>query len=264
MSGLPRRFFSGTTLQQALLRAAQHHGCEPERLAWREVDRSGGSLKGRQAVVIEVDPDAPLRQAAGAAAPPPPLAAPAPSESEAAVEAPCASSSGKPAPEERAEPAAPSAEHVLAVRQAAEMLFAFARLRLESSVALEGDGVRVELTGPDRERATAEHGRALYAIQHLLPRLLWGLTGQALPVRVDCGNFHASQEEELRELALAAAAKVRERGRPWHLEPMAPHERRIVHLALADDPEVTTESVGEGYLKRVRIKPAQGEPAASP
>ncbi|MGH9464462.1 MAG: R3H domain-containing nucleic acid-binding protein, partial [Thermoanaerobaculia bacterium] len=66
--------------------------------------------------------------------------------------------------------------------------------------------------------------------------------------------------EELRELAQRAAAKVRERGRPWHLEPMAPHERRIVHLALADDPEIETESVGEGYLKRVRIKPAQDQP----
>ncbi len=279
MSGLPRRFFSGSTLQQALMQAARHHGCEPERLAWREVERRHGSLKGLRGVVVEVDPEAPLRAAPEVAAspPPPPPPAPAPvapvlSSAPPSPPPPLAEPPREPvvapaAPEPVARPetpppgTAPTDEQVLAARQAAEMLFAFSRLRLESAVTVEGEGLLLELSGPDRERATAEHGRALYAIQHLLPRLLWGLTGAALPVRVDCANFHASQEEELRELAQRAAAKVRERGRPWHLEPMAPHERRIVHLALAEDPDIETESVGEGYLKRVRIKPAQGQPA---
>ncbi len=291
MSGLPRRFFSGSSLQQALMQAARHHGCEPERLAWRELDRRHGFLKGQRAVVIEVDPEAPLRlgENAGSGSPPspipvaPPVPAPAPPRAEVvaaparaiettrepevvAAPARTVETTKEPEPpppldDQHLERAIPSPEQALAARQAAEMLFAFARLRLESTVAVEADGLLLELSGPDRERATAEHGRALYAIQHLLPRLLWGLTGEALPVRVDCANFHANQEEELRELAQGAAAKVRERGRPWHLEPMAPHERRIVHLALADDPEVETESVGEGYLKRVRVKLARPVPA---
>ncbi len=261
MSALPRRFFSGASLQQALLQAARHHGCEPERLAWREVDRRRGFLKGQRGVVIEVDPGAPLQLEESAAAPPAPVVPAAPPAALPPEREVVGESAEEEQPLERRSDVLP-AERVAAARQAAEKLFSFSRLRLESTVTVEGDGLLVELSGPDRERATAEHGRALFAIQHLLPRLLWGLTGEALPVRVDCANFHATQEEELRELAQRAAAKVRERGRPWHLEPMAPHERRIVHLALADDPEIETESVGEGYLKRVRIKLTQGQPAS--
>ena len=82
------------------------------------------------------------------------------------------------------------------------------------------------------------------------------LSGETVPVRVDCDNFHEIREERLRSLAQRVAEEVRRKGRPRVLEPMNPADRRIIHVTLADDPGVVTESEGDGYFKRVTIRPA--------
>jgi spoIIIJ-associated protein len=98
-------------------------------------------------------------------------------------------------------------------------------------------------------------GRPLLAIQHLAPRLVRGLTGESVFCRVDCDSFHMIREERLRDLAQRVASEVTDRGRSRMLESMAPDERRIVHMTLADDPNVTTESQGDGFLKRIKVLP---------
>jgi len=99
-------------------------------------------------------------------------------------------------------------------------------------------------------------GELLMSIEHLLPRVIRTLCGETVPCRVDCDNFHEIREEQLRTLAQRVAAEVRRRGRPRTLEPMNPADRRVIHMTLADDPGVMTESEGEGYFKRVSIRPA--------
>jgi spoIIIJ-associated protein len=59
----------------------------------------------------------------------------------------------------------------------------------------------------------------------------------------------------LQALALRMAEQVKERKKPFALEPMPAYERRIIHLALADDPDVTTESTGVGEVRKVVITP---------
>jgi spoIIIJ-associated protein len=141
-----------------------------------------------------------------------------------------------------------------AVEQAVDELVYLAGLRVQVASATEvDDGLAVELEGPDSRRVVAHGGRALLAIQHLLPRLLFNKLGRATHCRLDCDGFHAARGERLERLARKAAERVRAGGRSWLLEPMAPDERRLVHLALAEEPDVETESVGEGYLKRVRV-----------
>ena len=83
-----------------------------------------------------------------------------------------------------------------------------------------------------------------------------GLAGQGLPCSIDCEGFKETRVRELRELALQAADDVRNDGDDVLLRPMNPADRRVVHLALADDPDVETESTGEGFMKRLRIVPA--------
>src|SRR6476620_6517764 len=88
MNEAKRRFFSGDTLRQALVQAANYHGVDPDAIAYRSIEKRHGFLKTRRRVVIEVDPDAPRRPAGSppprpeaptpAAAPPPVAAAPAP------------------------------------------------------------------------------------------------------------------------------------------------------------------------------------------
>ncbi|HEX5759553.1 MAG TPA: R3H domain-containing nucleic acid-binding protein, partial [Thermoanaerobaculia bacterium] len=135
-------------------------------------------------------------------------------------------------------------------------LLAVAGLELSSHIH-QGEGrLEIELVGDDSELCGGEEGELLRAIEHLLPRVVRTLAGEAIPCRVDCDNFHEIREERLRSLAQREADEVRRRGRPRTLEPMNPADRRIVHVTLADDPAVETESEGDGYFKRVTIRPA--------
>ena len=128
---------------------------------------------------------------------------------------------------------------------------------LESSVAQgEDDRLEVELSGADADLVVEEDGEVLLAIQHLLPRVMQSRIGRVVPCRLDCQGFHAVREEKLRDLALRAASEVAGQGRPRTLQPMHPADRRVVHLALAEDPGVVTESVGSGYFKRVKVRSA--------
>ncbi len=152
----------------------------------------------------------------------------------------------------------PSREKVAeAVARAIDDLACLASLRVQvAKVERTEDGLEVELEGPDGDRLAARGGRALLAMQHLLPRLLFHDLGGAFHCRLDCEGFQQAREEHFEDLARRAADKVRDGGRPWMLDPMAPDERRLVHLALAGDDSVETNSVGEGFLKRVRVSPA--------
>lgn len=144
-----------------------------------------------------------------------------------------------------------------AASAALERLLALAGLEMEFAV-LQGEEERleVELWGADEDRVTGRYGRLLHAFEHLLPRLVRAETGEGVPCRVDCGSFREIREEQLRDLAQRTASEVTRRGRPQTLAPMRPDERRIVHLTLADDPSVVTESQGQGLLKRVQVRPA--------
>lgn len=143
-----------------------------------------------------------------------------------------------------------------AVTEAVDEMACLAGLRVQvASIDRFEDGLAVEIDGPDGRRTVARGGRALLAMQHLLPRLLFGKLGRSVYCRLDCDDFHAKRTEGLEHQAQEAAERVREGGRAWLLEPMAPDERRLVHMALAEVPDIETESVGEGFLKRVRVSP---------
>ena len=72
--------------------------------------------------------------------------------------------------------------------------------------------------------------------------------------RLDAEGFRAHQKETLEELALRSANEAKRTRSPQLLPPLSPGERRLVHLALAKDPEVETESEGNGFLKRVAVR----------
>ncbi|MGB6847713.1 MAG: R3H domain-containing nucleic acid-binding protein [Thermoanaerobaculia bacterium] len=287
MSSKERRFFSADTLEAALLRAASHHQLGAEELAYEVVEKRHGFLRARRGVVIEVDPESPRRRAAqdapaevteqqeehqevdvveGA-----PIAIEAEQreehpeelqeqeEQEVDEEPGLVSLPEYPRPAiERYPPA--TGEMAEAAAEALELLLAVAGLELESALLQGEDHLAVELWGRDQEALLEDRGKLLLAIQHLLPRAIRGVAGRSVACRVDSDNFHEIRQERLRDLAQQAAAEVRRRGEPRTLEPMAPDERRIVHLTLADDPAVMTESQGNGFYKRVSIRPSRQRP----
>jgi spoIIIJ-associated protein len=112
-----------------------------------------------------------------------------------------------------------------------------------------------ELIGDDVEPLLANRGEGLNGLEVLTGRIAAKKLGRPVHPRVDAEGFRAQQKESLEELALRSAEEVKRTRRPQLLPPLPPAERRLVHLALAQDPEIETLSEGEGFLKRVSVRP---------
>jgi len=96
-------------------------------------------------------------------------------------------------------------------------------------------------------------GETLAALQLLVSLVVSHRTKHRMRIIVDAENYRQRREENLRSLALRVAQQVRNYRRSIALEAMPPHERRIVHLALSDSKDISTESIGEGEERRVVI-----------
>lgn len=96
-------------------------------------------------------------------------------------------------------------------------------------------------------------GETLAALQLLVSLIVGHRTKHRMRIVVDAENYRLRREENLRSLALRVAQQVRNYRRSIALEAMPPHERRIVHLALSDSTDISTESIGEGDARRVVI-----------
>ena len=96
-------------------------------------------------------------------------------------------------------------------------------------------------------------GETLAALQLLVSLIVGHRTKHRMRIIVDAENYRERREENLRSLALRVAQQVRNYRRSIALEAMPPHERRIVHIALSDSKDISTESIGEGEERRVVI-----------
>ena len=125
-------------------------------------------------------------------------------------------------------------------------------------VAVDGrdpETLRVDLEGDDQEELVRNRAEVLEVFQYLTNRIYGRRLGERRLV-VDCGGFRARKEAELREIAARVSERVRATGLEEEVGRLNPYERRIVHLAVADQDGVTTESSGEGVMKRVYILPS--------
>jgi spoIIIJ-associated protein len=142
------------------------------------------------------------------------------------------------------------------VARLVEPLCAAAPLKLEH----EPGRVKVFVdAGADAELLIGKDGSTLAALQYLANRMVARLTGAAVRIHLDAGEFREQQDEQLRQMALDMAAKAKEEGRTQSTRPLSSYHRRIIHLALQEDPAVSTRSKGDGPLKRVLISPKRGE-----
>ncbi len=96
-------------------------------------------------------------------------------------------------------------------------------------------------------------GETLAALQLLVSLIVGHRTKHRMRITIDAENYRERREENLRSLALRVAQQVRNYRRSIALEAMPPHERRIVHIALAESKDISTESIGEGDERRVVI-----------
>jgi len=127
--------------------------------------------------------------------------------------------------------------------------------RAEPAPGEEESPLVLEVQGQDTNVLIGRRGETLAALQHIT-RLIVGreMAGRVRLV-VDVEGFKARREKSLRRLAQRVAEQAIRTDRTVTLEPMPPHERRIIHVALRDHPRVTTQSIGEGDRRKVTIIP---------
>ncbi len=108
-------------------------------------------------------------------------------------------------------------------------------------------------SGDDLSLLIGRRGETLAALQLLIALIVAKQTGQRERIVVDTEGYRVRREDNLRSLAQRVAAQVRRSQAPVALEAMPPNERRIIHMELADEADLSTESSGEGDQRRVVI-----------
>jgi spoIIIJ-associated protein len=126
-------------------------------------------------------------------------------------------------------------------------------MSLTTSVEETADGTRINLEGEDGGVLVRRSGEGLQALQHLVATAFRRQLGDDNRVVVDCNGFRKDKDLELKQMARYMAEKARSSGMPQEMGPLNPYERRIVHLAIAEDPGVTSESIGDAFMKTVII-----------
>jgi spoIIIJ-associated protein len=132
-------------------------------------------------------------------------------------------------------------------------VFTKSGLSLDVAIDEQPDRCLLNLDGRDAEVLQAEGGELLEALQHLLNQIF----GRGLPhgqrLVCDVHGFRATREAELRAMAMHAAARVRSTGTAFTFGAMNSNERRIIHVALAESPDLQTESIGEGSERKLKV-----------
>jgi len=113
----------------------------------------------------------------------------------------------------------------------------------------------LDVEGDDLGLLIGRRGTTLSALQYFINVLVTRKLGSRVLVTVDVEHYHRRREDTLQGLARRMADRVRQSRRPVTLEPMPAAERRIIHIALADDPSVATASTGFGDDRKVVIRP---------
>jgi spoIIIJ-associated protein len=125
----------------------------------------------------------------------------------------------------------------------------------EAADDTEDQPLMLNVEGDDLGMLIGHKGETLAALQYITRVIAAKRLGKAVNIVVDVENYKERREEQLRRLAKRLADQAVQQGRTMSLEPMPANERRVIHLALRDRNDVTTESVGEGRSRKVTIVP---------
>ena len=162
----------------------------------------------------------------------------------------------------------PPGEQVVACAQESLETILY-QMGLEASVSCQYDNpvvddeekseahIVLDINGEDLGILIGRRGQTLACLQYVTRLMVTHQTGLAAPLVLDVNGYKKRRYESLRALAQHVAEQVEVSGRSCALEPMPAYERRIIHLALAEHPYVTTESMGFGEARKVVVLPKQ-------
>ena len=132
-------------------------------------------------------------------------------------------------------------------------------LKLHADAEDAADGCLLKIDGADSSFLMSEGGELLDSLQHLVYQAVARKLPRGERITCDAENFRSTRDAELRAMARHAAERVRKTGEVFTFGPMIASERRVIHLSLADEKDLQTESVGEGPTRRLRVSLKSGE-----
>ena len=115
--------------------------------------------------------------------------------------------------------------------------------------------IAFDIEGDDLGILIGRRGQTLSCLQYIVRLIVGHQTEAWVPIIIDVEGYKQRRYEALQALAWRIAEQVKAEQAPFTLEPMSAYERRIIHLALAEHPDVTTQSIGEGEARKVVIVP---------
>lgn len=128
-------------------------------------------------------------------------------------------------------------------------------LELATETEETADHIRINLTGESAEVLIRRKGEALDALQVIVNTAFRRDARGDRHYVIDALGYRRDKDIELRQMAKHLIEKVKTTGRPQEIGPLNPYARRIVHLAVTDDPAVSSESIGDAFLKTIVISP---------
>ena len=129
-------------------------------------------------------------------------------------------------------------------------------LQATVEVASDGETSRLNVRGDDLGTLIGRRGEKLASLQHIVNLIVGRREGQHHRIAIDVENYRGRREQQLRDVADRAAKRVLQTGKIIQLEAMPAVERRIVHLALMENPKIRTQSVGVEPNRRIVVLPA--------
>jgi spoIIIJ-associated protein len=132
-------------------------------------------------------------------------------------------------------------------------------VRVEVEGFLKEEDLYLEIKGDQEGILIGRHGRTLDSLQFLINRMVNKRLKRPVRIVLDINDYRKRKAENLRRMAIRVGEKAKERGYSLTIGPFNAHDRRLIHIALKEDPSVRTESLGEGKLKKITIVPTMSK-----
>jgi len=127
-----------------------------------------------------------------------------------------------------------------------------------SQIQVDAESVELEIKGDGSGILIGRHGQTLDALEYVVNRVLARRIKDAAPISLETESYRARRRQQLHRMALSVGERAKREHQTVRLDPMPPRDRRVVHLALKDDPMISTRSAGEGFLRSIEIIPVEG------
>jgi spoIIIJ-associated protein len=128
-------------------------------------------------------------------------------------------------------------------------------LKADVNAHLKGEDLYFDIASDKEGILIGKHGRTLESLQFLFNRMVNKQLKEGIRVYVDVNGYKEKRADSLTKMAVRLGESVKRAEKPLTIGPFNAHDRRIIHLALKEDPGLETESLGEGEVKRIRILP---------